>query len=151
MRNHFHLLVKIKSEQEWRATLAPEYRKADAVFDPSQRFSNLFNAYAKWFNQAHGRTGSLFEERFKRIEVTTDAYFTNLIFYIHFNPQKHGFVIDFRDWPWSSFAALLGNQPTALQRQRALDWFDGRDRFDAFHRGVVDECVITPLIEGDFV
>jgi REP element-mobilizing transposase RayT len=45
MRNHFHLLLRIKSEQEWRATLAPEYQTSDLAFKPSQRFSNLFNAY----------------------------------------------------------------------------------------------------------
>jgi len=42
----------------------------------SQHFSNFFNAYTKSINKAYGRTGSLFEERFGRIEVTTDAYFT---------------------------------------------------------------------------
>jgi REP element-mobilizing transposase RayT len=121
MRNHFHLLVRIKSEQAWRATLAPEYQTTEVVFNPSQRFSNLFNAYTKWFNSVHRRTGSLFEERFKRIEVTSDDYFTNLIFYIHFNPQKHDFVSDFREWPWSSFGTLMGSVPTKLQRKNVLD------------------------------
>lgn len=92
MKNHFHFLVRIKTESELQTS---------QVY-PSKNFSNLFNAYAKAINKAYGRTGSLFEERFGRIEVTSDAYFAGLIFYIHFNPQKHGFVKDFREWPWSS-------------------------------------------------
>ncbi len=139
MRNHFHLLVRIKSEQEWRVKLAPEYQKGKVAFSPSQ------------FNTMNRRTGSLFEERFKRIEVTSDTYFTNLIFYIHFNPQKHGFVNDFREWPWSSFGALRGGMPTKLQRKNVLDWFEGRDKFGEFHRGAVDERKIAAIIEDDFI
>jgi hypothetical protein len=44
----------------------------------------------------------------------------------------------------------MGSRPTKLQRKNVLDWFDGRDKFDAFHRGVVDERAIAPLIEDDF-
>lgn len=148
MRNHFHLLVKIKDEQVWQSQLAPAYQ--DAVFNPTQSFANLFNAYTKWFNGVHLRTGSLFEERFKRIEVASDAYFANLVFYIHFNPQKHGFASDFRDWSWSSFSALMADVPTKLRRTEVLDSFQGREKFEAFHRGILDERVIAPLIEGDF-
>src|SRR5713101_3495855 len=53
MRNHFHLLVRIKET-------SPLLESREV----SQHFSNLFNAYAKAVNNAYGRTGSLFEERF---------------------------------------------------------------------------------------
>ena len=64
-----------------------------------QHFSNFFNSYAKAINTAHQRTGSLFQNRFGRMKVDSDRYFTRLIHYIHFNPQKHGFVEDFRAVP----------------------------------------------------
>ncbi|MFC1464036.1 MAG: transposase [Candidatus Brachytrichaceae bacterium NZ_4S206] len=107
MRNHFHLLVRVKTEEEWESAMKPSQGSepcegsTQRAFNPSRLFSNLFNAYAQAINKAYGRTGSLFEERFRRIEVTSHIHFTNLIFYIHFNPQKHGFVEDFRTWPWS--------------------------------------------------
>jgi len=99
--NHFHLLVRIKTEDE---VLLPEGK----TFAPVRGFSNLFNAYAKGFNKTYARTGSLFEERFGRIPVQEDAYLRRLIFYIHYNPQKHGFTDDFRTWVWSSYPALRG-------------------------------------------
>jgi len=53
---------------------------------PHQYFSNLFNAYTKAINKTYERTGSLFEKPVHRKLVTTDAYFTALIAYIHRNP-----------------------------------------------------------------
>jgi hypothetical protein len=113
-------------------------------------FQSLFGTYAKAINKAYNREGKLFQEHFGRIEVTSDEYFTNLIFYIHFNPQKHGFVNDFRDWPWSSYSAFLSSRPTKLQRDEVLAWFDGREPLAQFHRGAVGEKLIASLIEDDF-
>ena len=143
-RNHFHLLVRIK-ETSPKTSQVLESREA------SQHFSNLFNAYTKGINKAYLRTGSLFEERFGRILVTTDAYFRHLIFYIHFNPQKHGFVDDFRDWPWSSYSALYSSRATKLNRAEALGWFGGVKPFQEFHCGRVDEKAVAALIDEDLV
>lgn len=125
MRNHFHLFVRIKPitlDREFPDVVQPA---------PSQSFSNLFNAYTKVVNHAFSRTGSLFEHPFHRIAVTSDAYFTRLITYIHLNPHKHGFVDDFRDWPYSSYDAVLATKPTRIQREAVLNWFEGTDRFAA--------------------
>ncbi|MCS6847474.1 MAG: hypothetical protein RMN52_07150 [Anaerolineae bacterium] len=156
LRNHFHLLVRVKTEEEWESAVKPSQGSepceglAQRTFNPSRRFSNLFNAYAQAINKAYGRTGSLFEERFRRIEVTSYSHFTNLIFYIHFNPQKHGFVEDFRTWPWSSYNALCSSTPTKLNRDTVLAWFGGVQRFRSFHQGAVDERSIAPLIADDW-
>ena len=127
MRNHFHVFVRIKP-MVVNAAFSEIHRPA-----PSQSFSNLFNAYTKAMNQVFGRTGSLFEHPFHRIAVTSDAYFTRLIAYIHSNPQKHGFVDDFHDWPYSSYGAMLSEKPTRLQRKQVLDWFEGAKYFVAAH------------------
>lgn len=142
LRNHFHFLVRIKTVEEQDLTGLP--RK------PSQHFSNLFNAYAKAFNKAYHRTGALFQRPFGRIEVASDAYFVYLVIYIHQNPQKHGFVEDFRTWPYSSHQALLSTKPTRLQRDDVLEWFQGLDHFEDVHRYEVDEGKIAPLILDDF-
>ena len=108
MRNHLHLLARIKD-----LTGLPDL---SGLKDPSQAFSNLFNAYARAFNKTYQRTGALFQRPFSRIEVTSDAYFSRLVIYIHQNPQKHGFVSDFRDWPHSSYHTFLSAKPTHLKR-----------------------------------
>jgi REP element-mobilizing transposase RayT len=155
MRNHFHLLVRIKTEQEQTfevlLSTSEQSREAETskVLDSTQQFSNLFNAYAKAINKAYGRTGSLFEGRFGRIEVTSKAYFANLVAYIHRNPQKHGFVEDFREYPYSSYSAILTTKPTRLKRADVLAWFGGQDAFQVLHQNEPDTESIRYLIEED--
>jgi REP element-mobilizing transposase RayT len=131
LRNHFHLLVRIKS---------------DAASLASNQFAKLFNAYAKAINKGYQRTGSLFEHPFHRIEVTSDIYFVRLIVYIHRNPQKHGFTQNFQDWPYSSYHGLLSSQPTHLQRDLVLDWFGNPDTFIATHQIDPNEHDLMPVM-----
>lgn len=117
LKNHFHLLVKIYA----------------TATNPSQAFSNFFNAYARSFNRMYGRTGALFQRPFGRRHITRDAYFTQVIQYIHHNPQKHGFVSDFREWPYSSYPVLLTDKPTFVQRASVLTWFGNAQQFAETH------------------
>ena len=142
LRNHFHLLVRIKDPADLPAPLKSQ--------KPSQHFSNLFNAYAKAFNNAYHRTGTLFQRPFGRIEVSSDAYFVQVVVYIHRNPQKHGLVPDFRTWPYSSYQAILSSQPTHVQRDAVLEWFQGTDHFEDVHRYEAEGRIIAPLIPDDF-
>ena len=141
LRNHFHLLVRVKTEEE-QETLR--------VLNPSQQFGNLFNAYAKAINKAYNRTGSLFEHPFGRVEVTSDAYLIWLVIYIHQNPQKHGFVDDFRTWPYSSYRTFLSTKPTRLKRGDVLAWFDCVDCFETSHQQEVPAHKIARLVPEDF-
>ncbi len=141
LRNHFHVLVRIKSEEEIQAdqTLRVSKKPLGSI-SPSQKFSDLFNAYAKAINRAYGRTGSLFQHPFGRVSVTSDRQFWNVIAYIHQNPRKHKFVDDFRDWKWSSYQALLSEQPTRLKRAAVLEWFGGSQRYMELHAQWVTEA-----------
>ena len=65
--------------------------------------------------------------------VDSDGYFSYLMVYIHQNPQKHGFVDDYRDWRYVSYDALAGDQPTKLARADALDYLGGRAAFEMAH------------------
>lgn len=126
LENHFHLLVRIKAEEE----ISTEQIVPQTVNqNPSACFSNLFNAYAKTINKTYGRTGSLFQHPFHRVEVTDDAQFTAVVRYIHLNPQKHGFIDDFRNWPYSSYESLTNFRPTWLKRNVVYEWFGGHDAF----------------------
>ncbi len=148
MRNHFHFLIKIRTHRVETAQTAAVL----AVLTPkdiSRQFDNFLNSYAKSINKAYHRTGALFQRRFGRIEVTSDRYFLTLIHYIHFNPQKHGFVEDFRTYPYSSYSAFLSPQPTRLKREEALLWFGGAQQFARFHQELADEKSIHHLLEDD--
>lgn len=101
----------------------------------SKQFLFLFNGYAQAINKAFNRTGGLFEEPFRRILVDSDAYFTELIYYIHHNSQKHGFVKDFRTYPHSSYHSHLSKAMTRLRREEVWAWFGNRDEFEKFHIG----------------
>ena len=121
-----------------------------ALKAPSQYFSNLFNAYTKAFNRACGRSGSLFQRPFGRVPVTSNAYLSHLVLYMHHNPQKHGLVDDFRDWPYSSYQAHLSQKATRLDRDEVLAWFDGVEGFKMAHRQEPDLRLLDPLIPEDF-
>jgi putative transposase len=102
------------------------------------------------FNRAYDRTGTLFEGPFGRKPVTSDAYFVWLVAYIHQNPQKHGMVSDFRDWPFSSYHAHFSRLPTRLKRDEVLAWFDGQAGFVASHERWVDHRQVAALAPEDF-
>ena len=136
LRSHFHLLVRIAEPRPVQST-------------PSRAFSNLFNAYARSYNRAYGRTGSLFQRPFGRIEVMSEAYLKHLVTYIHTNPQKHGFVTDFRTWPYSSYHALTATMPTRLQRDEVLTWFAGDELREA-QLGGITANELEKLMPDDF-
>jgi REP element-mobilizing transposase RayT len=114
MKNHFHLLVRIKEKDEIgfippktlsgynttervvrsvapSAVLHPDGGLMSKKHKPSNQFSHLFNAYAQAFNKSFGRTGSLFEHPFKRKLIDNEFYLKQVILYIHNNPVHHGF------------------------------------------------------------
>jgi len=155
LRNHFHFSVRIKTEAEYLQEQTSRVLETREVlkhkkFDPSQSFANLFNAYAKAINKGYGRTGSLFEERFGRIPVTNDSYFMTLMFYIHFNPQKHRFVDDFRDWEWSSYHGHAGNGQPKLKCIEVLNLFGGLQGFEDYHQRALDEKILAMLVDEEF-
>jgi REP element-mobilizing transposase RayT len=140
MRNHFHLLVRIKSEEEIAATLGGVRPRL-----VSMRFSNFFNAYARSINETYGRTGSLFQHPFGRRALHATHPFEQVVVYIHHNPHKHGFVDDYRRWKYSSYLGLLSTAPTRLKRAETLDWFGGRQGFLQAHEKEADPKDIEEL------
>ena len=116
--NHFHFFIRIEdTNSELQAS------------DVSQAFANYFNAYAKSINHKYDRTGSLFQERFRRAEIDTDAYFTKIIGYIITNAVKHGHCKDVADYPYSAYNSLISDKPTRLLRKKVMDWFGGKQHF----------------------
>ncbi len=128
LKNHFHITGYIKNKED--------ISTKDKIKEPSQYFANFFNAYTRGVNNATGRSGMLFETPFKRIPVMNEKYLMQLIVYIHQNPQKHKFVEDFRDWNYSSYHDLMGNNPTRLQRDQVMAFFGSREDFIRIHQEI---------------
>jgi putative transposase len=156
LKNHFHLLIHTRSEEEIRKHLSTnvvvpnvvvpqrdddirdndnksKYHNKSISWILSNAFANFFKSYALSINKSHDRTGSLFEESFRRILVSSEDYFTELIYYIHHNPRKHGFVKDFRDYPHSSYHSHLHTAFTKLKRDEVMAWFGNKTEFEKFH------------------
>jgi REP element-mobilizing transposase RayT len=146
LRNHFHFLVRIRTEQELQTLKVSETFR---VLNPSQQFSNLFNAYAKTINNAYNRTGSLFQNPFGRRAVVSNQHFIYLIIYIHLNPQRHRLVEDFRSWPYSSYHAFLSTKSTQLQREQVYGIFGGREELVYSHSNVTNFLPIEYLVNDD--
>ncbi|MBL7815476.1 MAG: hypothetical protein JNL70_10710 [Saprospiraceae bacterium] len=137
MNNHFHLLVKIKSEVQIRQAF-PTKGKTTIEHLIGQQFAKLFSSYAQAINRQEKRTGGLFEECFRRKPVLTENYAAQAVYYIHHNPQKHQFVSDFRDYPYSSFRTFIQEGQTRIPREEVFDWFGGKKTFLAYH-GMIQE------------
>lgn len=131
LKNHFHLMIRVKE----KIIVPRKDGKGTIELVASKQLSHFFNSYAQSFNKAYNRHGGLFEEPFRRKEITHDSYFTNLVYYLHFNPQLHGFVTDFRDWEFTSWHQLTGNDSCFLEREKVMDWFGGRKKFIIAHNG----------------
>ncbi len=130
MKNHFHLLVRIKNLDEVKPGITKRGRK---VKQPYRYFSNFFNAYTQAFNKAHKRHGGLFETPFQRVEVDNNSYFRHLVCYIHQNPVKHGFTNFMDDYPWSSYLTIISINATKLKRDVVVGWFNSQADFIEFH------------------
>ncbi len=142
--NHFHMLARIKSENE---LIAYFELKKNKPFDPQlhsladftmEQFSNCFNAYAKAFNKMYYRKGSLFIDYLKRSEAIQDEDITSFIFYIHKNAVHHGLTKKIGEWSHDSYRAILSNRPTSLKREEVIEWFGSTEQFIEFHDQPVD-------------
>jgi REP element-mobilizing transposase RayT len=159
LRNHFHVNVRTKSEEEIEeflkslkvsVTFRDSRRKPLGLDYVSNQFSNFFNAYAKSINKAYGRTGSLFQHPFGRVPITSDRQFWNVIAYIHQNPQKHKFVQDFRDWIYSSYGIILAEKKTIIKRDEVMNWFGTKDDYLSLHNQWVTDAQAKWFAEDDF-
>jgi putative transposase len=97
MDNHAHLLVTPQD--------------VGAVSRLMQTFGRN---YAGLFNGRHGRTGTLWEGRYKSCLVDTERYVLTCSRYIELNPVRARMVVDPAEYPWSSYHANALGRPDLL-------------------------------------
>jgi putative transposase len=141
MPNHFHFFIRVK-ELGYLPTNTNLTRVEKA-------FRDFFISYARSINKGYGRTGALFQYKFKRKEIDSASYYTWLIYYIHANPVKAGLCTGFSEWRWSSYSSLISRQFTLLQRDEVVRWFGSKEEFVGFHAGNIrEDFVQQELIQG---
>jgi putative transposase len=125
--NHFHLLIKVDDNLNLEAQ--------PGRLNPLQKaFRDFFISYSKAVNKREGRTGALFQQKFKKKEIDADDYFTTLILYIHNNPVESGMCNHAGEWKYSSYNSIVSsNSPTKIKRQQVVEWFGGVEAFKQMH------------------
>ncbi len=97
MDNHYHLLV------------------SEAIEGGISLFMQKLNmGYSKYFNERHRRSGTLWQGKHKKIQITRDAHFLYIPYYIHLNP------LDYTTPEWREGAVT--NTSKALENLRKYRW-----------------------------
>lgn len=133
LSNHFHFLIKIREASSLIGCLQKRVAGEELPALVMRQFSKLLNSYAKAFNKAQSRKGALFMDYLRRVEIKTDEQLAATAFYIHKNPVHHGYCRSMKEWTWSSYAAMLSEQPTKLLRTELLECFGGIKAFNDYH------------------
>lgn len=106
------LTQKIPRDQLIAWVILPDH--FHAVIDPGcENLSNLLRrvklSFSSFYRLEHeSYSGRLWQYRFWDHIIRDQDDLNRHIDYVHFNPVKHGYVADPKDWEWSSFRDFLG-------------------------------------------
>ena len=112
MDNHFHLLATPQADDS-----LPQMMQA------------VGRRYVRYYNDSQGRSGTLWEGRYKSTVIQTDRYFLACMVYIDLNPVRAGLVAQARDYPWSSHSHYIGLRQDRLITPHPLYWELGNTPF----------------------
>ena len=145
--NHFHILIRTKSFPVLVSPMAETNKTKNPV---SLAFQRFFTAYSQAINIQQHRTGSLFQKPFKRLEIKSARQLSNLVHYIHTNPQRHRIIDDFRQYPWSSYERILISRPSKLKKEEVLQWFRNKENYLNYHARTINLEELKDIIIDDY-
>jgi putative transposase len=85
--------------------------------------------YVPWFNSKYGRSGTLFQGRFRTSVVDPQEYFLTCVRYIELRPVRSQLAAAPLDYRWSSHPHHAGVQPDALITDHVKFWELGNTPF----------------------
>ena len=147
--NHFHFFVRVRDlpEKDLKGFKNLSDLGDGRRMDVNQAISNFLNSYTKSFNNMYARRGSLFEKPSKAKLIENEAYFINLIRYIHRNPVHHHFVSELDNWEYSSYWEYLGRQHGTLPvTANILQQFNSLADFRQFTECDLHDSCVEPYI-----
>lgn len=126
MSNHFHLLATPETEEG-----IPQMMQA------------VGRRYVRNFNLHHGRTGTLWEGRYKSTLIQAERYLLTCMAYMDLNPVRAGMVADPAAYRWSSHAHYIGRRADKVVTPHPLYWELGNTPFsrDAAYAALVQHGV----------
>ena len=132
MTNHFHLLAT-----------------PDTQTGMSRMMQAVGRRYVRYFNDRYGRTGTLWEGRYKAAPLQSDRYLLACMAYIDLNPVRVGLVARATDYRWSSHGHYVGMRNDKLVRPHSLYWQLGNTPFarEASYAELVSQGV-TPELQA---
>ena len=131
MTNHIHILIKTQTQTQTQT----QTEIGDIV-------RRITVGYAQYHNIQNGRTGHLFQNRFRSEAIENDVYFLAVLRYIHQNPLKAGIVTNIEDYKWSSFNAYLNRDNILVETSLGLGFFRDTQHFVTFMKQVNnDQCL----------
>lgn len=112
MDNHFHLLA------------TPE--AADAL---PRMMQAVGRRYVRYFNDSKGRSGTLWEGRYRSAPIQAESWLLACMAYMDLNPVRGGLALEARDYPWSSHGHYIGLRSDRLVTPHPLFWTLGNTPF----------------------
>ncbi len=124
MSNHIHLLIE-----------TPDV--------PISRIMQVLNfTYTQYFNRKYGKTGHLFQGRYKALLCDRDEYLVALVRYIHLNPVRAGLVKMPDEYPWSSHSEYLKKRSEIVDCEKVLRLFsEGVSQSKKLYKAFVDQAL----------
>lgn len=112
MDNHFHLLATPETSSSLPLTMQALGRR-----------------YVQYFNKRQGRSGTLWEGRYRATAVQSERYLLACMSYIDLNPVRAGLVAQAADYRWSSHAHYAGLTRDRYVSPHSLYWQLGNTPF----------------------
>lgn len=112
MGNHFHLLATPSTAEG-----LPQWMQA------------VGRRYVQYFNRRHGRTGTLWEGRYRCAILEPERYLLPAMVHLDWNPVRAALVAQPADYPWSSHAHWVGLRNDRLLTPHAQYWALGNTPF----------------------
>ena len=110
----------------------------------------LGTRYVRYFNRRYGRTGTLWEGRFKSTPIDSDEYYLACSRYIELNPVRAGMVSKPGEYAWSSFRRNALGEPDVLISSHLV--FDAlgstEERRRLAYRDLFDSCLEPARVDA---
>lgn len=99
------------------------------------------------YNRAHGRSGVLWEGRYRATVVEAEAFGLSCVQFVEAAPWRAGCCVAPADYPWSSAAHHVGRRSDPLVTEHALHWRLGNTPFEreAFYKESQHQLQTEPL------
>jgi putative transposase len=136
MDNHYHLLIETP------------------LANLKQIMQNVNTSYTVSTNRKYGRSGHLFQGRYKSIIVDKENYLAELSRYIHLNPVRAEIVKSPGEYKWSSYSRFMdGSGTQEVDVTDILSYFGddmrtARRRYTEFVEAGINDHMRNPFKEA---